>query len=135
LLLIEKIDIAKGQSYNAVSFSVSLDKVLEEVFKYIKKEDVKYKIVPQKTISQQVYTINCDKFKSIGFTPKGNLSATVKQIIDGLKVLDILKDTLANCPKKYMGGMLNDLQKFFDTVGMNIKVKVIDENETMDTTV
>ena len=84
-LLLEKIDIASGQSYNAVSFSVSLDKVLDEVFKHIKKEEVKYKIVPQKTISQQVYTINCDKIKSIGLRPEGNLSTVVSQIIKNLK--------------------------------------------------
>ncbi len=80
--LLENIDRTSGQSFNAKSFNTTLEEVLGEIKKYI--INPKYKVVEQKTINQQVYTINDDKIRSIGFKPQGNLSDTIKLTVTSL---------------------------------------------------
>ncbi len=80
--LLDNIEKVSGQSFNAKSFHATLDEVLVEIKKYIPNPN--YKIVKQKTINQQVYTINDDKIKSIGFQPKGKLSEVIKTTVENL---------------------------------------------------
>ncbi len=81
-LLIGEIDTISGTSYNAKSFHVGLEEVIDEIKKYI--PEVKYKIVEQKTINQQVYTINDDKIRNIGFNSQGTIAETIRFTIEGL---------------------------------------------------
>ena len=69
-LLLENIESISGNSFNAKSFNVTLEDVLNEIKKYISNPN--YIIKKQKTINQQIYTINDDKIKSIGLNQKEN---------------------------------------------------------------
>ncbi len=80
--LLENIDHTSGQSFNVKSFNATINDVLSEIKKSI--PDPKYRVVPQKSINQQVYTINNDKIKSLGFKSEGTLAETIKSTIDGL---------------------------------------------------
>ena len=55
----------QGEPFNVSSFNTNLQKV----FDYLKGEvgTFEYNIKPEKTINQQVYTINSDKIRSLGF--------------------------------------------------------------------
>lgn len=92
-LLIDRIDVTSGESYNAISFHTTLNEVIAEIKKYI--PDIKYTVVGQKTINQQVYTINDQKLRSLGYMPKGNLAEVVKTTIEGLQRI---KDYNKNFP-------------------------------------
>ncbi len=80
---IENIDKMKGEAYNVSSFNTDLDNVM----KCIKKIGIKtsFHIGGEKTINQQVYTVNSDKIKRLGFKPAGTLSKTVEKTILDLR--------------------------------------------------
>ena len=80
--LVENIEKVSGQSFNAKSFNATLDQVLCEIRKFV--PNPKYTIAKQKTINQQVYTINDDKIRSIGFVSEGKLSDTIKVTMENL---------------------------------------------------
>ncbi len=84
IFALENIDKMKGKYFNVTSFHTNLNKVLE-ILKRVLREDFVYFMTPQKTISQHVYTINSDKIKKIGFTPKGELEPIIKDVINNLK--------------------------------------------------
>ena len=74
---IKNIHKQNRESYNVTSFHTTLKEVLKELNKITKKKDP-YLIKKESTINQQVYTINSDKIKQIGFFPRGNLQEVIK---------------------------------------------------------
>jgi UDP-glucose 4-epimerase len=80
---IENISKMKGEAYNLTSFNTNL----EDVVNTIRRNGVepKVKINKENTINQQVYTINSDKIKSIGFSPKVTLEDVIKGSLKGLQ--------------------------------------------------
>jgi nucleoside-diphosphate-sugar epimerase len=83
IFAIENIDKMKGEPFNLTSFNTNL----EDVVNAIKRHGVepKIKINKENTINQQVYTINSDKIKSIGFTPKVTLDDVISGALKGLE--------------------------------------------------
>ena len=83
IFAIENIGKMQGEAFNVSSFHTDLKTVL----KYLK-EEVKHKfeyfIKPEKTINQQVYTINSDKIQNLGFKPNGELRSLIKNTIQNL---------------------------------------------------
>lgn len=79
---IENIQKMKGEAFNLTSFNTNLNDVVET----IKRNGVepKVKINKENTINQQVYTINSDKIKAIGFSPKVTLDDVIKGALKGL---------------------------------------------------
>lgn len=82
IFLIDHIDQTKGEAYNVSSFNTDLETVINA----INETGVKAlaNVSEEKTINQQVYTINADKIKSLGFTPVSNIKDVVKQTIEGV---------------------------------------------------
>ncbi|HEY4516091.1 MAG TPA: NAD(P)-dependent oxidoreductase [Candidatus Paceibacterota bacterium] len=83
IFAMENISKMKGQAYNLTSFNTNLEDVVEEIEKNGLKARVK--INKENTINQQVYTINSDKIKSIGFSPKVSLEEVIKGTLTGLQ--------------------------------------------------
>lgn len=82
IFAIENIDKMKGEAYNISSFNTDLETVLDAV----EKTGVKplAHIGGEKTINQQVYTINADKIKAMGFKPSANIQDVVRQTVAGV---------------------------------------------------
>lgn len=80
---IENIKKMKGEAFNLTSFNTNL----EDVVSSIERNSVvpKVKINKEKTINQQVYTINSDKIKALGFVPKVTLEDVIKGALKGLQ--------------------------------------------------
>jgi len=80
---IENIHKMKGEAYNLTSFNANL----EEVTSAIERNGIKpqVKINKENTINQQVYTINSDKIKAIGFQPQVTLNDVIKGALTGLQ--------------------------------------------------
>lgn len=83
IFILENIKKLKKEIYNASSFNASINEVID----CIKNEGVDplISITKEKTINQQVYTIDSSKIKNIGFSPKSSLNSVVKDIIAGIK--------------------------------------------------
>lgn len=83
IFLIQNINKTKGEAYNVSSFNTNL----EEVMKAVEETGTKplTKMSKEKTINQQVYTINSDKIRQLGFKTSGNVADVVRQIISGVK--------------------------------------------------
>jgi len=83
IFAIENIDKMKGEAYNITSFNTNL----EDVVKAIERNGVtpRVKINKENTINQQVYTINSDKIKALGFTPKVTLDQLIRGSLKGLQ--------------------------------------------------
>lgn len=84
IFAIENIDKIKGECFNISSFNTNLDIVLK-ILKKALREDFPYSMSPEKTINQQVYTVNSDKIKKLGFVPEGKIDRVVKETIYHLK--------------------------------------------------
>jgi len=84
IFAIENIDKMQGQVFNITSFHANLREVIrlieEEIDRPIKKN-----IIKEKTINQQVYTVNSDKIKALGFKPNGRLDKIIPETIKYLK--------------------------------------------------
>lgn len=83
IFAIENINKMKGQAYNLTSFNIDLQAVADAITKNGVTPLIS--ISKEKTINQQVYTINSDKIRSIGFKTAGKLEDVISEIIDGLK--------------------------------------------------
>jgi UDP-glucose 4-epimerase len=83
IFAIENIDKMKGEAYNLSSFDTNLD----EVVSIIESNGVEalISISKEKTINQQVYTINSDKIKKMGFKTSGIPENSISQMLSGLK--------------------------------------------------
>lgn len=83
IFAIENINNMKGEAYNLTSFNTNI----EDVISNIKENGVTplVSINHEKTINQQVYTINSDKIRQIGFESLGNLKEVVATTIEGIK--------------------------------------------------
>lgn len=79
---IENIDRMNGEAFNISSFNTDLETVLSAV----EKTDTKplAHIGGEKTINQQVYTINADKIRALGFKPSANIQDVVFQTVKGV---------------------------------------------------
>tara|TARA_Y100000310_G_scaffold342723_1_gene447093 strand:- start:8 stop:997 length:990 start_codon:yes stop_codon:yes gene_type:complete len=88
IFAIENIDQMKGEIFNVASFHANLKEVIALIEKELGRE-IKKNIVKENTINQQVYTINSDKIKSLGFRPKGQLDIIIHET---LKYLTIRKE-------------------------------------------
>lgn len=81
---LENIDKMKGDYFNLSSFHTNLDYVMR-LLKEIIKEDFPYQVIDEKKINQQVYTINSDKIKRLGFKPEMTVEKTIEETIRELK--------------------------------------------------
>jgi len=84
IFAIENIEKMNGQCYNISSFNTNLDVALK-ILKKTLREDFPYFMSPEKSISQQVYTINSDKIKKLGFMSIGKIDRVIRETIYGLK--------------------------------------------------
>ena len=82
IFAVEHIDTMKGQMYNISSFNTNLEDVVEAIEQTSVKPLVH--VSAEKTINQQVYTINADKISGLGFRPSSNLVDVVRQTIAGI---------------------------------------------------
>ncbi len=80
---IENINKMKGEPFNLTSFNTDLEHVVSAIERNGVKPKVK--INKEKTINQQVYTINSDKIKAIGFSPKVTLEDVISGALKGLQ--------------------------------------------------
>lgn len=83
LFAIEHIDEMNGEVYNVASFHANLSEVINLIEKYLNKKIKKY-IVKEKTVNQQVYTVNSDKIKNLGFKSQGELKKIIEETLDAL---------------------------------------------------
>jgi len=93
IFCIENIEKMNGQSFNISSFNVNLKTVLEIVREKLRKEPI-CNTIPEKTINQQVYTINSDKIKNFGFAPEGEIKEIIKNTILQLEKDKLLKERM-----------------------------------------
>lgn len=80
---IENIAKMKREAFNLTSFNVNLEDVVNAIENNNTKPLVS--ISKEKTINQQVYTINSDKIKKLGFSPQSKLEGVIKETLSGLK--------------------------------------------------
>lgn len=83
IFAIENINKMKGEPYNLTSFNTNLEDVVSAIEHNGLKPRIK--INKENTINQQVYTINSDKIKAIGFVPKVTLDDVIKGSLKGLQ--------------------------------------------------
>ncbi|MBM3233184.1 NAD(P)-dependent oxidoreductase [Candidatus Pacearchaeota archaeon] len=90
---IEHAEQMKGQAYNVTSFNATLNQILTLIKKELG-EEFAYTILPEQTKNRQVYTINSDKIKTLGFKPEGKIEEIVKETIIKLKKVRELYSSL-----------------------------------------
>ena len=83
IFTIENIRKMGGQSFNVTSFHTNLARVIGLIEKSLGKK-IQFNKIREKTINQQVYTINSDKIKKLGFKPHGELDNLIKETLDAL---------------------------------------------------
>lgn len=98
LFSIENIHRMKGEAFNVVSFNTDLDAVIAAV----KETGVTplVRIATEKTINQQVYTVNGDKIRRLGFTPTGTVRSVVHDMIESLRYREHSSEGIANKLKR-----------------------------------
>ncbi len=84
IFAIENIEKMQGEIFNVASFHANLRQVINLIEKELGRK-IKKNIIKEKTINQQVYTINSDKIKRLGFNPKGKLDEIIPSILKWLK--------------------------------------------------
>jgi nucleoside-diphosphate-sugar epimerase len=82
LFVIEHIDRTQGEAFNVTSFNTDLETVINAVETIGIKPLVR--IGTEKTINQQVYTIDSSKVRGLGFTPRSTIEDVVGETINGL---------------------------------------------------
>jgi len=82
IFAIENIVKMKGDMYNVSSFNTDLETVISAV-KETGTEPLAH-IGGEKTINQQVYTINSDKIRELGFKTSGDIRDVVRQTVAGI---------------------------------------------------
>lgn len=81
---IEHAQEMNGQAFNVTSFHATLNEILSLIKKELG-EDFAYTVLPEQKKSRQVYTINSDKLKTLGFKPEGNIEEIVQESVSKLK--------------------------------------------------
>jgi UDP-glucose 4-epimerase len=81
---LENIEKMKQDYFNMSSFHTNLDVVMR-LLKELVGEEFPYYIIDEKKINQQVYTINSDKIKGLGFRPEESIEGTIEFAVRGLK--------------------------------------------------
>lgn len=95
---IENIDRMNGEAYNISSFNTDLETVLDAIEKTGMKPLAH--IGGEKTINQQVYTINADKIKAMGFKPSANIQDVVHDMIESLRYREYSSEGIINKLKR-----------------------------------
>ena len=98
IFAIENIDRMEGDAYNISSFNTDLETVLSAIEATGTKPLVR--IGGEKTINQQVYTINADKIKSMGFKPSANIQDIVHDMIESLRYREYSSEGIVNKLKR-----------------------------------
>ncbi len=80
---IKNIEKMKGQPYNLTSFNTDLQEVIKEI--ELNGVEPLVDINKENTINQQVYTINSDKIKALGFVPQATLGDVIVGALKGLE--------------------------------------------------
>lgn len=84
LFCLKNPQLVKNQAFNVTSFHANMQDVLNSIEKHFGKKP-KFNLIKEKTINQQVYTINSDKIKSLGYNPDGKLDEAIASTIKNLK--------------------------------------------------
>ena len=98
LFSIENISRMKGEAFNVVSFNADLNAVLAA----IKETGVTplVSIAAEHAINQQVYTVNADKIRGLGFTPTGTVRDVVHNMIESLRYREYSTEGIVNKLKR-----------------------------------
>lgn len=98
LFSIENIASMKGEAFNVVSFNTDLN----EVVAAIKETGVTplVSVATENTINQQVYTVNADKIRRLGFTPTGTVRGVVHDMIESLRYREHSSEGIINKLKR-----------------------------------
>lgn len=98
LFSIENIRSMKGEAFNVVSFNTDLNAVVAA----IKETGVTPQVcvAAEKTINQQVYTVNADKIRCLGFTPSGTVRDVVHNMIEGIRIREYSSEGIVNKLKR-----------------------------------
>lgn len=84
---LDNIEKLHGQSFNITSFNTNLKNVINAIRAVMPDNELRYIIIKEKTINQQVYTISSDRIKKLGFNPKfTSINEIVAETISNLKV-------------------------------------------------
>lgn len=83
LFSIRHIEQIKGKAFNVTSFHASLKELSLLIKKY--HGAFTYEVIKEGHINQQVYTINSDALKALGFIPKGTAEMVVRDTVASLK--------------------------------------------------
>ncbi len=81
---IENANKMSGQEFNITSFNATLNEILSKIKNELN-EEFAYTVLPEQKINRQVYTINSNKLKSLGFKPQGNIDEIIKETISKLR--------------------------------------------------
>jgi nucleoside-diphosphate-sugar epimerase len=98
IFAIENIDRMKGEAYNISSFNTDLETVISAIEATGTKPLAH--IGGEKTINQQVYTINADKIKAMGFKPSANIQDVVHDMIESLHYREYSSEGIMNKLKR-----------------------------------
>ncbi|MFA5745049.1 MAG: NAD(P)-dependent oxidoreductase [Candidatus Paceibacterota bacterium] len=98
LFAIENIRVMKGEAFNVVSFNTDLNEVVAAIAETGVTPQVH--IATEKTINQQVYTVNADKIRRLGFTPTGTVRDVVHNMIEGIHIREYSSDGIVNKLKR-----------------------------------
>jgi nucleoside-diphosphate-sugar epimerase len=83
LFSVENIDTMHGKSYNLTSFNANLRSLFELISEHLGRE-IKFELVREKNINQQVYTISSKTIQELGFEATKNLEDTIVETVKGL---------------------------------------------------
>src|SRR3989344_2839606 len=98
LFAIDNISKMKGEAFNVSSFNANLNEVVAAITETGVTPLVH--IATEKTINQQVYTINADKIRRLGFTPADNLRDVVHNMIEGIRTREYSSYGIVNKLKR-----------------------------------
>ena len=83
IFAIGNIEIMNGQSYNVSSFDTNLEEVLKKIESFLNRK-INYNLIYENGINQQVYTINADKIRNLGFVPRKDFDESIEENLTGL---------------------------------------------------
>ncbi|GFE62136.1 NAD(P)-dependent oxidoreductase [Geobacter sp. AOG2] len=76
-------DLFDGNIYNVLTINATVRQVIDTVREFI--PDARVKLVDHRIMNQLSYAVACEKFRSLGFTFKGDLHKRVAESIDILR--------------------------------------------------
>jgi nucleoside-diphosphate-sugar epimerase len=76
-------DLFDKRIYNVLTENLTVHSIVETIQKYIPEIDIKY--VDSEIMNQLSYNVSDQRFRSMGFTPRGSINEKIKETLDLLK--------------------------------------------------